>query len=331
MSVLVLGSNGFLGLHIVDALRAEGVEPRCGRRRRSNVLGLRSRKADMVLADLEQPDSLLTAMAGCRTVVHAAGHYPRLSLDPEATWARGERETAAVLDAAVAAGVQRLVYVSTTATVAPAPEGPSDERHVWPHEPPLGTYHRLKWRMEQQIAAEQRLETVIALPAGCLGPGDLRVGTSALLVGLAHGMDPPHPDGPVSLVDPRDVGRAVARLALDPDPPRRLVLSGGTWSLHSLMVELAERYGVPVPSDPLPDAEILALADEAEHRAQAEGGRAALSREIVDLVVHGVPLSAALAEQRLGLRFTPLSDSLDAFDRWARGLRILPPEQELHP
>lgn len=330
--VLLLGAGGFLGLHTLDALRGLGVEPRCGRRRRSNVLGLRSRKARLVPADLDEPGGLVEAMAGCAVVVHAAGHYPKTSRDPQAALALGLRQSRAVLDAAAAAGVQRVVYVSTTSTVAPPPGGgPSDERHTWPAPPTFGAYHALKWHMEQAFLAEDRLEVTIACPAACLGPGDLRVGTSALLVATSRGMDPPHPDGWVPVVDARDVGRGVATLATMSAPPRRVLLAGGNHRLQDLLTLAAARYGVAPPSPPVDAATAVALADAAEAAVEGTAQRPALSREIVDLVVHGLPLSCALAEDRLGLSWTPLSTTLDDFDAWARRLGIVPPHPETAP
>src|SRR5690606_36924624 len=90
--------------------------------------------------------------------------------------------------------------------------------------------------------------------------------------------------------------------------------------------------GVRPPSRPLSAAEGIALADAEERRAASGGGRAAVVREIVDLVVHGVPIDASFATRALGLRFTPLEQTLDAFDAWARRLGILPnpPEERPH-
>ncbi|NOY24361.1 MAG: NAD(P)H-binding protein [Oligoflexia bacterium] len=330
-TTLVLGGGGFLGLHTVDALQAAGLAPRCGRRRRSNVLGLRKRKVQMVPADLDDPASLLDAMQGCEIVVHLAGHYPKTSLDPKGALALGLRQSHDVLEAAATAGVRRLIYVSSTATVARNPGGLSDEGHTFPASPGHGTYHDLKWHMEQVFLAEDRLEVLVACPAACLGPGDLRVGTCALLVALAWGMDPPHPDGDVPIVDVRDLGRAVARLALADSPPRRVILAGHNSRLQPLLETTAERYRVAQPSAAISADQAFALADAAELAVSGTADRPALSREIVDLVVHGVPLSARLAEDSLGMIWTPLSDTLDDFDAWARRLRILPPLPEPSP
>jgi nucleoside-diphosphate-sugar epimerase len=180
--------------------------------------------------------------------------------------------------------------------------------------------------------AEDRLEVLVACPSACLGPFDLRVGTSALLVGLARGMDPPHPDGIVSMVDVRDVATALVRLAYHPSPPRRVLLSGHDRQLHPLMVELAERYGVAAPSPPLSAQAARALADAEEHRAAAEGGRPAVSREIVDLIIEAAPLDTSLAERALGMTWRTIATTLDDYDAWARRLRFIPtqPAKEVH-
>ncbi len=330
--VLVLGANGYLGLHVVDALRAEGVEPRCGRRRRSNVLGLLSRRAERVLADLDEPDTLGAAMAGVHTVVHVAGHYPRHSLDPVGSEALARRQAHAVVAAAEAAGVRRLVYVSSTATVAPRPDGgAATEADRWPAAPPHGLYHRLKWAMEEIVAAAHDMEVRVALPSGCIGPGDLRVGTSALVVALGRGMDPPHNDGVVSIVDPRDVAVGVARMAVRADAPARVILSGESRRLHALLTDAAPHLGVAPPSPPMSDAAFLELARRSEADARESGVRAGLSVEIAELAVHGVPLDASLAERSLGLRFRPFGESLADFVRWATPLGFFTPQPEPSP
>ncbi len=330
---LILGAGGFLGLNLHAHLTAEGatngaeqLEVRCGRRRRSNVLTLRRRGADLVLADLDQPESVIEAMRGVDTVFHLAGHYPRLCTDPLGTMSLGLRQLEVALDAASTAGVNRMVFVSSTATVAPpTPPAPTaTEADVYTEPPGIGLYHELKWRLERRVLDEDRFEAVVACPGACLGPLDWKVGTSALLVATAHGRCPPHPDGYVNLVDARDVARCLATLGRMPAPPRRVLLVGHTRRAHSLLQMLARRYDAPPPPPPLTAAAAIAFATAEEDRVEGTTERPAIAREIADLIAHAVPVDASLAEEALGATWTPLEDTLDAWDAWARRMGFLP-------
>ncbi len=325
MNTLVLGSAGFLGLNLVDALRAAGLDPLCARRKRTNVIPLRSRRARMVNVDLDDAASIREAMTGIDVVFHLAGHYPRHSQDGLVAMETGLRQMQNVLDAGAEAGIKRMVYVSSTATVAPSPSGYSTESDVFLVAPGFGVYHDLKWLMERRAAAERRYEVRIACPGACIGPWDLRLGTSALVVAAARRLDVAHPDGIVAVVDSADAAKGIMQQGLLADAPARALLVGGNYRLHAMRVALHERYGVPAPGAPIGASEAKALADAEESRALREHRRGALSREIVDLIVHGLPIDASLATRALGITWSPLSTTLDRFDAWARQMRIIPP------
>ena len=325
LQATILGAAGFLGINLVDALTAAGITPRCGHRRRTNVIPLRRRKVPLVLADIADPESLRAAFSQADVVFHLAGHYPRHGRTPEATVAQAIAEQQTVLDAAAAAGVKRLIYVSSTATVAIREDGgPSTELDIFATPPPFGAYHAAKWEMEALALAEDRFEVIVVCPGACLGPWDLRVGTSALLVAAAHGRDPLHPDGFVSPVDVRDVASACVTLAQMEAPPRRVLVSGPSISLQALLVRVTKRYGVPAPSPAVSDPAALAFADAEEDRVHGTPERAALAREIVDLVIHGPRIDATLGATLVPGGMTPLSDTLDAFDAFARRMRFIP-------
>ncbi len=324
MSVLLLGAGGFLGLNTVDALLAEGIKFTCGRRKRSNVLGLRQRNVPMVVADLDQPATLRAAMRGCDTVVHLAGHYPRLSTEPQRSLQLGTEQIRAVLDAAATAGVERLIYVSSTATVAPRRDRPSDEADIFSTSPHFGAYHALKWAMEQQVADERRFSTTTLCPGACLGPYDWKAGTSAILWQLRAGHCPPHPDGIVSWVDVRDVALAIARLLRSNFSSSRLLLSAQSAGFHDFVQLAASRYNVVAVAQALTAEAAIALADAEEQRSAREGGRPRISRELVDLIIHGARLDGSRAKGLLGLGYRPLHEALDAFDAWAQRLGVTP-------
>lgn len=319
---LILGAAGFLGLNLVDHLMARGESPLCAHRVRTNTLPLRRKNADRVLVDLDDTTALARAMEG-RVVYHLAGHYPRDARTPHHTMSRAMRELELVLDAAALARVPRLVYVSSTATVRSHPDRASDESDVFTERPNLGVYHDTKWLMEDRALREDRFDVRVVCPGACLGPFDLRVGTSGLIIALANGFDPPHPDGVVNLVDVRDVARALAIVGTHESPPRRLLVAGHDVLLHDFLEDLAVRFRVKRPSPPLGAEAAIAFADQEEQRVAGTPERARLPREIVDLILHGTPLDTTLARSLIGA-FTPLSDTLAAVETFARKLNLIP-------
>lgn len=330
-AIMVLGAGGFVGLNTVRAFLEAGVTPQCGRRPRGNVLGLRGLGVPLVATDFGNAEALTQSLQGVEVLVHAAAHYPRVSHHLEETLERGRRELRSVLNAAAHAGVRRLVFVSSTATVAPHPDRASTETDVHVQSPTWGTYHQLKWELEQLLALERRFEVLVVCPAACLGPYDWKVGTSALLLAMARGSPPPHPQGKISTVDVRDVAQALVRLSLELNVPKRLLLAANHHDAHSLFQHLAQRYGCSSIPQPLSAEAARTLADTQERAAEQSKGRAQLSRELVDLIIHGPTIDGSAAV-RWGLNYRPLSETLDAWDEWAlrMGLIHRPPESHSH-
>ena len=112
-----------------------------------------------------------------------------------------------------------------------------------------------------------------------------------------------------------------------PSAPRRLLLSAQSTGFHRFVGEAAARYEVAA-APPLSDADAIALADDEEQRAARSGNRPRLSRELVDLILHGARIDGSRAQALLGFRYRPLAEALDAFDAWAQ--RIPSTRSEVH-
>ena len=318
---LVLGATGYVGLHVVDALLEAGLPVRGARRTGSNTMGLRRRGVEMAHASLDDVGSLVAAMEGCDVVHHAAGHYPRYSLDPEGSVARARSEAENVLRACLDAGVRRLVYTSSTALLDPAPSlRAADERDVGPEMPTESTYRQVKWAMERILASgeEPRLEVVSLLPSGCIGPGDVRLGTGGIFVAVIRRELPWYVDGHVQLVDVRDVARAHARASSGDVPSGRYCLGGHGQRLSMLLERVVERYGGAMPARRLSPSCARLFADEEEREASTTRARVSFPRELVDIVTAGQPIASDRARRVLGFSARPLEESLDDAHAWFR-------------
>lgn len=336
MRALVIGGTGFVGLNVVDALLAAGASVTVTRRKQSITMLLRKRPVTLVDASLDEPEALERAMRGCDVVYLAGAYYPRYSTDLEASLERGVRGVANACAAARAASVPRLVYTSTIATLAAAPderdaderdadERDADERDVLAAMPTGSVYRAVKWAMENEVERARRagLDAVTLLPGGCVGPGDLRLGTASVIVGVVRGLLPWWVDGYVNLVDVTDVARAHVA-AGDATPGTRYALAGHTVRVSVLLETIARRYGGIVPDRELSadEARARSLADEIAAAPRRE--RVPIPREFVDMAVHGQRVSNARAKADLGLSLTPLDQALDLAHAWLTRFGFVP-------
>src|SRR5690242_730325 len=110
MRVLVLGATGFIGGQIARVLVERGHSVRALRRAASSTLAIDGLPVELVRGDLRDHTSLLAAMRGVEAVFHAAGYYPPNSLTPRRSVRQAAAGMRAVLEAARAADVRRVVY-----------------------------------------------------------------------------------------------------------------------------------------------------------------------------------------------------------------------------
>jgi len=235
MRVLVTGATGFLGKKLLERLGAE-----------HQVRALVRRDVDLgvetALGDVLDSGSLKSAMTDCDVVVHAAGRVSHEAEDAGEMWKVHVVGTDNVLNAALGAGVQRLVHVSSSGTVAcsedkdfvanedsPAPIGLISS---WP-------YYRSKLFSEQSVLAAKDIEVISLNPSLLLGPGDESGGATSSVRYFLEDKLVAVPSGGLSFVDVRDVADAVAVSIGGGTPGERYLLGGANMTFAAFYARLA--------------------------------------------------------------------------------------------
>src|SRR5437879_12057433 len=110
MLAFVTGATGFVGSHVARALAEQGAELRLLVRATSDPRNIQDLRAERVIGDLPDPDSLDPAMAGCDVVFHVAADYRLWVRDPEPMYHPNVNSTRQVLHAARKNQVRRLAH-----------------------------------------------------------------------------------------------------------------------------------------------------------------------------------------------------------------------------
>jgi NADH dehydrogenase len=149
--ILVTGATGFVGPHVVHALRAKQHDVRCLVRSPQHAQQLRSWGCELAEGDVTDAASLQRAVTGCDAVVHLVSIITGRSSDFERIMEQGTRDLVA---AARDAGARRFVLMSALGTT----ERTKD----------LVPYYHAKWEMERAVK-ESSLEFVILRPSFVFG------------------------------------------------------------------------------------------------------------------------------------------------------------------
>jgi dihydroflavonol-4-reductase len=319
---LVTGANGHLGNNLCRMLAERGERVRAMMRPSADAEPLRGLGVEIVRGDILDAASTARAVEGCGRVYHAAAGFAMWSRDPERDIVRpsvdGIRH---VLEAAARAGVDKVVYTSTSGTVgfSTSPDRRLDETHF--NDRPLTHYVRGKVAAEREafaIAERTGLPVTAINPGFILGPRFFKLSESVRQVAdfLNHGA-PVYFDGGFGVVDVDDVARG-GILAMEKGRDReRYILSGEDLTVKQLFDLLAELTGLKAPTVKLPIPVLRALAAVMELASKVTGARPQIDRSQVDEFggKYGF-FDSAKAIRELGYTYLPARDVLRRTVAW---------------
>ncbi len=320
--VLVTGATGFVGSAVARAALAEGFRVRVLARPASPRRNLQGLDVEVAEGDLADPVSLSAALSGARYLLHVAADYRLWSRDPEEIVRNNRAGAQAIMDAAEAARVERIVYTSSVATLGFRDDGaPSDETLPLAAGDAIGAYKRSKVIAERLVEqkAAQGLPVVIVNPSTPIGPRDIKpTPTGRIIVEAATGKIPAFVDTGLNLVHVDDVATGHLLALKHGRVGERYILGGEDVSLRRMLTDIAGLVGRKPPTLNLPRAPLYPLAIFAEAFGRWTGKEPMLTRDALKMASHRMFFSSQKARTELGYAARPYQQGLADALTWFR-------------
>jgi dihydroflavonol-4-reductase len=328
--VFITGATGFVGAHVAQLAAQEGAELRVLARPTSKLTHL-PRHAEIVIGDLREPAAFAAALQGCDALIHVAADYRLWVPEPSEMYKANVEGTRELLRLAREAGVPRVVYTSSVATMGFHGDAIVDEQTPVSEAAMIGHYKRSKWLAEQVAmeAARAGQQVVILNPTTPIGSLDTKpTPTGRIIVDFLNRNFPAYVDTGLNLVDVEEIAR-MHLVALERGMPgERYILGGENLTLKQILDRLAAITGLPSPTMKVPHAVAMAFAFFDENITGRLRGKE--PRATVEAVRMGKKMmfaSSAKAERDLGLQVKSVEAALRSACAWfvANGYAPAPP------
>jgi dihydroflavonol-4-reductase len=319
---LVTGASGFVGSAVARKLGAAGFDVRVLMRASSPRTNIEGIACEPVEGDMRDPASMARAMKGVRYLFHVAADYRLWARDPEEIVRNNREGTRAVMEAALGAGVERVVYTSSVAALKPVEGGAADETSRHTEESAIGAYKRSKVvaeRLVESMVAERGLPAVIVSPSTPIGPRDVKpTPTGRIIVEAANGKMPAFVDTGLNLVHVDDVAEGHLLALRKGKIGEVYVLGGEDVSLKDMLGVIAPLAGRKPPRVRLPVAPLYPLAYMAEGVARLTGKEPFLTADALTMARYTMFFSSAKARRELGFSTRPYQRGLEDALAWFR-------------
>jgi dihydroflavonol-4-reductase len=320
-TVLVTGASGFLGSAIAAALRVRGHDIRVLARPSSPRTNLNL--ADTLCeGDLRDRASLAAALKGARFLFHAAADYRLWARDPEEIHRNNLEGTRLIMEEALRAGVERIVYTSSVATLKLIEGGSATEDRPLAEGEGIGAYKRSKVAAERLVEAmvqRDGLPAVIVNPSTPIGPRDVRpTPTGRIIVEAASGRMPAFVETGLNLAHVDDVA-AGHLAALDRGQVgQRYILGGDNVFLADVLADIAHLVGRRPPTIKLPRKMLYPIAYGAELLATFRGVEPFITMDGLRMARHHMFFDDSKARRELGYVSRPYREGLADAIAWFR-------------
>ena len=278
---------------------------------------------DFFEGDLRDRKSVERAIAGMRYAFHVAADYRLWARDPSEIFASNVEGTRNLMEEAMRAGVERVIYTSSVATIALRTDGmAADETSPLREDQGIGAYKRSKIaaeRLVEAMVAERGLAAVIVNPSTPIGPGDVRpTPTGRIIIEAAKGRIPAFIDTGLNLVHVDDVASGHLAALRHGKIGERYILGGQDVLFSQMLRDIAGLVGRRPARVRLPWRALIPVAFVAEAVANVTGREPFATLDGVYMAKYRMFFASTKAEQELGYRSRRYTEGIDDAVRWFR-------------
>ncbi len=322
-TVLVTGASGFVGAAVARAAVARGFRVKVLMRAAANHANIAGLDVEAITGDMRDEASMTRALDGVRYLFHVAADYRLWARDPNEI-ARNNLEGArAVMGAAKAAGVERIVYTSSVAALKPVNGMAVDETSRHTPQSVIGAYKLSKLLAEREVErriAEEALPCIIVSPSTPIGQRDIKpTPTGRIIVEMANGKMPAFLDTGLNLAHVEDVAEGHF-LALEKGRiGENYILGGEDVPLQAMLGDIGAMVGRKAPRVKLPRGPLFPLAWGAEAVARFTGKEPFLTADALRMSRYRMFFSSEKAKRELGYQARPYRAGLEDALAWFGG------------
>jgi len=317
------GATGFVGSAVARLLLREGHSIRALARKNGDRRNLEGLDLDIVEGDLGKPETYRAAMTGCEALFHVAADYRIWVPDAAAMHRVNVIGTNALMMAALDAGVGRIVYTSSVATLGSRTDGePANEDTPSSFAQMVGTYKRSKYLAEQEVQRLVRhhdLPAVIVNPSTPIGPRDIKpTPTGRIIVDAVKGLMPAYIDTGLNVVHVEDVAQGHLLAYQRGKVGERYILGGENLGLGEILGIISGMAGRAGPKMKLPRLALFPLAWGCEAVARLTGGEPFVTSDALRMAKKRMFFDATKAERELGFKARPARTAIADAISWFR-------------
>ncbi|MGB6348447.1 MAG: hopanoid-associated sugar epimerase [Pseudolabrys sp.] len=317
--MLVTGASGFVGSAIAVAARKAGYRVRVLVRPSSLRTNIQP-DDEVVIGDICDRASLAQALRGVRYLAHAAADYRLWSPSPDEIIRTNLEGTRYLMEEALRAGVERIVYTSSVATLELQDDSPAVETRPLPESKVIGPYKKSKVlaeRLVEEMVKQHRLPAVIVNPSAPVGPRDVKpTPTGRIIVECARGHMPGYVDTGLNLVHVDDVASGHLAALRHGEIGERYILGGENVLLGTMLADVANIVGRRPPTLRLPIAALYPVAFGAELWARLTGKTPFATLDGLRMARHHMFFSDTKARRELGYTSRPYRRAIEDAITW---------------